>query len=121
VEASVQTHTDGHVLFEGFVVSKSGSRWLEFAARQRRANQGRYVWVFLRPPVSLLMERIRQRSGGKSPNQTLLENTCRTVDLIRNKAKQADRGAVLDLDHTLTPEGVFEQLLSGLSKLETQA
>jgi len=120
VQWAVDNLTDGHIFFEGFVVFKSGGRWLEFAGRNERAGKGRYVWAFLRPNLNELEARIKGRNGGKEVKLPLLDNTMRTVDLIRNKAKAlvTDRRFLVDLDWQLSAPMVTEQLILRLQQLE---
>ena len=115
-----ETFRDGHILFEGFVVSKSGGRWIEFAFTHQRANLGLFVWAFVRPSLKDLVARIHGRNGGKPIKEELLKGTMRTVDLIRDRVKQSfPKGQIIDLDPALPSEGAFSKLVEHLAALET--
>lgn len=112
--------TEGHVFFEGFVVSKSGERWLTFSQRMP-AIGARYAWFFLEPELRTLELRIKQRNGGKEIKLDRLENTVDCVHVIRRKARMLDPDMVRDLDSSGTPQEVFDQFLSDLQFLEKNA
>ena len=54
------------VLFEGAMISARWGRWEEMAARLYARGE-RTVWCFLDTPLSVMIERIMARNGGKHP------------------------------------------------------
>lgn len=113
---------DGHVLFEGFIVSKSGVRWIHFAQSTEKEQLGKFVWVFTRPSVEEMERRIKSRNGGKPINLEALKNSARTVDLGRIKIKQAfERQQIIDLDTARSAPESFDELVSRLEVLEQQS
>lgn len=105
--------TDGHIFFEGFIISKSGKRWMDFA----KDHVGRfdYTWGFIELPLETLKERIMGRNGGKEPKMHHLENTAKTVKSIQGKvlATNGALGKVCVFDNSsTTPVDIARELIS---------
>jgi len=104
--------TDGHIFFEGFIISKSGKRWMNFA----KDHVGRfdYTWGFIELPLETLKERIMGRNGGKEPKMHHLENTAKTVKSIQGKVldTQGALGKVCVFnDSSATPVDIAKELI----------
>lgn len=85
IETSAAQHPDHHIFFEGFVVSKSGKRWMDVA----RKFGDSYIWLFLMPPIDVLERRIKIRNGGKDIKLDRLQNTMNCVASIKQKVAEA--------------------------------
>lgn len=82
------------VLFEGVVVSTIFGPWDDWAMRQPVPM----LWAFLDTPLSLCLERIQARNGGKPVKEGQVGDKHATIQRVRDKALAAGR-QVIDLPH----------------------
>lgn len=92
------------VLFEGVVVSTIFGPWDDWAMAQPVPM----IWAFLDTPLSLCLERIQARNGGKPVKEDQVADKHATILRVRDKAKAAGR-EVADLP--------YQQALSTLRSL----
>ena len=119
IEANIAWATknlNGHILFEGMCVSKSGTRWL--ANAQNLDPQVGFLWLFLQPPPEALFSRILRRNGGKEFNRKSVESTSRTVENIRQKVLAVLPNWVFNLDWVLPPRLIYEQFVQIVGECE---
>lgn len=95
-----------YVFFEGVVVSTIYGPWKEFAAQH-----GGMVWAFLDTPLSVCLDQIQERNGGKAINTKLVVDKYNTIRRVREKALR-DGLEVWDLSYK-TP---LTQLLAYLGE-----
>jgi len=111
----------GHVLFEGFRVSKS---WARFAAVRNWCvsnHHASWVWAFLRAEPELIFERsaARREADARPIDKEELAAVCRVMASTWRKAKVAMPRDCLDLDASQPTEVLYAQLLGRIKMLES--
>ena len=83
----------GHVIFEGFLVSNSYSRYHALSQ-----DLGGMTWAFLDTPIEKCIARIRRRNRCKKFNTANIEKKSRSAERTAGRAV-ADRETVVWLNH----------------------
>lgn len=94
----------GHVIFEGLLVSGIFERWSKVAE-----DCGGFIWAFFDTPLEVCRQRISQRNKGKSINVKYLEDTINRGQGYAKKAEAAGQRVVW-IDHCRAFEQVIEIL-----------
>jgi thymidylate kinase len=104
---------DPHVIFEGFRVSKSFSRFAALRNELVKADPAlTWLWALIHAPVGLIYERAAaRREDGKLIDKKELAAVVKQMDGTRTKCRQAWPNDVLTLDPTQPPEAVYERFL----------
>ena len=85
--------TQGHVIFEGLMLSGIWGRWYQIAK-----DFGGYIWLFMDTPLEVCHARILERNGGRPINRGNLESKYNASKSVYEKAVAAKETAVW-LDH----------------------
>jgi hypothetical protein len=103
---------NGHIFWEGMMVSGSAERWSTFSTRVAREGLGHYLWVFLRMPKDELIRRVMERNGGKMPQVQYYDENMKKQERSRNQAKALwGNRWVVDLDPLQPPADVYRQFV----------
>lgn len=94
--------TQGHVIFEGLMLSGIWGRWYQVAK-----DFGGYVWLFMDTPLETCHARILERNGGRPINMGNLESKYNASKNVYEKAVAAKEIAVW-LDHKRPLEHFWE-------------
>jgi hypothetical protein len=114
------TLRDGHVLFEGMMVSGSAGRWAAFSTRFNKLGLGSYLWCFMRPTKEELIRRVMERNGGKMPQVQYYDENMEKQARSRRAAVSlgTPREMIMDLDAMADRAAVFDQFINGLRERE---
>ena len=111
----------GHVLFEGFRVSKSWGPYADLRNRLMRAEPGMgWLWVLIHAPLELILERVVLRSADRVPNTPELKAMVSQLSNTRVKALTAFPGGVLVLDPREPPDALYRRLVERLAAEEAK-
>jgi hypothetical protein len=110
----------GHVLFEGFRVSKSYARFAALRNELCRADPGlTWLWVLLHAPKELIFERAQaRREDGRLVDKKELAAVVSQMSSTRDKLRQAFPGDVLTLDPAKDPTYLYLRLLGEMAARE---
>jgi thymidylate kinase len=112
----------GHVVFEGFRVSKRYGPYAELRSTIVHENRPDVVWLWALSDISeaLMYERAQARSPDRELNRPELAATWRQMRNTIAKARAAfPAEQVLLLDARLSPEELFGQLVARMGVLES--
>lgn len=114
-------YQDGHVLFEGMVVSGSAERWCIFNTRTNKTGLGTFTWLFLMIDKETMVRRIMERNGGRMPQVQHMDESIRKQERSYAKAKTllTDRRFLVKLDAYKEPDALFGNWVKTVASLET--
>ncbi len=106
IERRVEKYApQGHVLFEGMLVSHVYRRWYEFSGRMLEAGH-EFVFASLDTPLELCIQRVYQRNGGKPYNEQNIIDKHRDNQVTARQFHDGGR-RVVEVDHKRGPEALF--------------
>jgi len=96
-------HGVRYVLFEGIIVSTLFSKWLNFSLELKAAGSP-FIWAFLDTPLSVCLERVQARNGGKEVKEDQIADKHRSISRVMDKvrATAGEKVVVLDYNDPLT-------------------
>lgn len=119
VKHALEKWPDHHVLFEGFRVSKSYSRFADL--RNLLSGGGEiYLWAFLHATHDLICERSegRREANSRPIDREELGRVVRQMDKTRRTVLQLWPDEAITLHPTDTPDVVFANLIDWLAEKE---
>lgn len=109
----------GHVVFEGFRVSKSYARFAALRNALVRETGATWLWAFLHAPKDLIWERAQaRREDGKLVDKKELEAVVRQMNKTRDTVRYIWPKDVLTLDPTQEREVLVRRLIDEMAARE---